>query len=121
MQKHTKTRGARLLALVLMLVMLVGLLSVSVLAATDAKPTKITLVGSDEALAYEFVDYLTYAWEDIPLYKVTVPAGTQKVQLYGTVHIDSSSGSGYCNKDTIGQWPAPIDYWTTDAVGSASP
>ena len=120
MQKHTKTRSARLLALVLMLVMLVGLLSVSVLAA-DAKPTKITLVGSDEALAYEFVDYLTYAWEDIPRYKVTVPAGTQKVQLYGTVHIDSSSGSGYCNEDTIDQWPAPIDYWTTDAVGSASP
>ena len=120
MQKHTKTRGARLLALVLMLVMLVGLLSVSVLAA-NAAPTKITLVGSDEALAYEFVGYLTYAWEDIPRYKVTVPAGTQKVQLYGTVHIDSSSGSGYCNEDTIDQWPAPIDYWTTDAVGSASP
>ena len=120
MQKTIKTRSARLLALVLMLVMLVGLLSVSVLAA-DAKPTKITLVGSDEALAYEFVDYLTYAWEDIPRYKVTVPAGTQKVQLYGTVHIDSSSGSGYCNEDTIDQWPAPIDYWTTDAVGSASP
>ena len=120
MQKHTKTRGARLLALVLMLVMLVGLLSVSVLAA-NAAPTKITLVGSDEALAYEFVGYLTYALEDIPRYKVTVPAGTQKVQLYGTVHIDSSSGSGYCNEDTIDQWPAPIDYWTTDAVGSASP
>ena len=120
MKKNTKTRGARLLALVLMLVMLVGLLSVSVLAA-DAEPTKITLVDSDKALAYEFVKYLTYAWEDIPLYKVTVPAGTQKVQLYGTVHIDSSSGSGYCNEDTINQWPAPIDYWTTDAVGSASP
>ena len=51
MQKTFKTRGTRLLALVLMLVMLVGLLSVSVLAAADAKPTKITLVGSDEALA----------------------------------------------------------------------
>ena len=50
MQKHTKTRGARLLALVLMLVMLVGLLSVSVLAA-NAEPTKITLVDSDKALA----------------------------------------------------------------------
>ena len=120
MQKTFKTRGTRLLALVLMLVMLVGLLSVSVLAA-NAEPTKITLVDSDKALAYEFVKYLTYAWEDIPLYKVTVPAGTQKVQLYGTVHIDSSSGSGYCNEDTINQWPAPIDYWTTDAVGSASP
>lgn len=120
MQKTFKTRGTRLLALVLMLVMLVGLLSVSVLAA-NAEPTKITLVGSDEALAYEFDGYLTYAMEDIPRYKVTVPAGTQKVQLYGTVHIDSSSGSGYCNEDTIGQWPAPIDYWTTDAVGSASP
>ena len=120
MQKTFKTRGTRLLALVLMLVMLVGLLSVSVLAA-NAEPTKITLVDSDKALAYEFVKYVTYAWEDIPLYKVTVPAGTQKVQLYGTVHIDSSSGSGYCNEDTINQWPAPIDYWTTDAVGSASP
>lgn len=120
MQTTTKNHRTRLLALVLMLVMLVGLLSVSVLAA-DAEPTKITLVGSDEALAYEFDGYLTYAMEDIPRYKVTVPAGTQKVQLYGTVHIDSSSGSGYCNEDTIGQWPAPIDYWTTDAVGSASP
>lgn len=120
MQTTTKNHRTRLLALVLMLVMLVVLLSVSVLAA-DAKPVKITLVGSDEALAYEFVDYVTYALEDIPRYKVTVPAGTQKVQLYGTVHIDSSSGSGYCNEDTIDQWPAPIDYWTTDAVGSASP
>lgn len=120
MQTTTKNHRTRLLALVLMLVMLVGLLSVSVLAA-NAEPTKITLVDSDKALAYEFVKYLTYAWEDIPLYKVTVPAGTQKVQLYGTVHIDSSSGSGYCNEDTINQWPAPIDYWTTDAVGSASP
>ena len=122
MQKNTKTRGARLLALVLMLVMLVGLLSVSVLAANDAKPTKITLVGSDEALDYELVDYLEFAMtEELPRYKVTVPAGTEKVQLYGTVYIDSSAGSGYCNEDTVGNWPAPIVYWTKDAVGSEAP
>lgn len=48
-------------------------------------PEKITLVGSSDALEYEFVDYLSFAWNDIPHYKVTVPAGTKKVQLYGTV------------------------------------
>lgn len=121
MQKTFKTRGTRLLALVLMLVMLVGLLSVSVLAA-NAKPTKITLVGSDEALAYEFVDYVMYALEDIPCYKVTVPAGTQKVQLYGTVYIDSSAGSGYYNpnSDPYG-WPPDIERWTSADIGSAAP
>lgn len=120
MKKNTKTRGARLLALVLMLVMLVGLLSVSVLAA-DAKPVKITLVGSENALEYEFVDHLTYAWEDIPLYKVTVPAGTQNVQIYGTVFLNSSSGSGYVDADNVESWPPAIERWTADAVGSAAP
>ena len=122
MQKTFKTRGARLLALVLMLVMLVGLLSVSVLAA-DAKPTKITLVDSDKALAYEFVDYVTYAWNDIPCYKVTVPAGTQKVQLYdSTVYIDSSAGSGYYNPNSDpSDWPPDIERWTSADIGSAAP
>ena len=120
MQTTTKNHRTRLLALVLMLVMLVGLLSVSVLAA-DAKPVKITLVGSENALEYEFVDHLTYAWEDIPLYKVTVPAGTQNVQIYGTVFLNSSSGSGYVDADNVESWPPAIERWTADAVGSAAP
>ena len=53
MQKHTKIRGARLLALVLMLVMLVGAFAVNTMAASCAKPDKITLVGSEDALEYE--------------------------------------------------------------------
>lgn len=122
MQKHTKTRGARLLALVLMLVMLVGLLSVSVLAA-DAKPTKITLVGSDKALAYEFVNYVTYAWNEIPRYRVTVPAGTQKVQIHDSiVFIDSNAGSGYWNPNSApDSWPPDIERWTSADIGSAAP
>lgn len=120
MQTTTKNHRTRLLALVLMLVMLIGLLSVSVLAA-DAKPVKITLVGSENALEYEFVDHLTYAWEDIPLYKVTVPAGTQNVQIYGTVFLNSSSGSGYVDADNVESWPPAIERWTADAVGSAAP
>ena len=120
MQTTTKNHRTRLLALVLMLVMLIGLLSVSVLAA-DAKPVKITLVGSETALEYEFVDHLTYAWEDIPLYKVTVPAGTQNVQIYGTVFLNSSSGSGYVDADNVESWPPAIERWTADAVGSAAP
>ena len=124
MQKNTKTRGARLLALVLMLVMLVGLLSVSVLAAADAKPTKITLVGSDEALAYELVDYVTYQWNSIPRYKVTVPAGTEKVQIHdSTVYIDSNAGSCYWNPncDDPNDWPPDVERWTAEAVGSKAP
>ena len=122
MQTTTKNHRTRLLALVLMLVMLVGLLSVSVLAA-DAKPTKITLVDSDKALAYEFVKYVTYAWNDIPCYKVTVPAGTQKVQLYdSTVYIDSSAGSGYYNPGSDpDSWPPDIERWTSADIGSAAP
>ena len=120
MQKNTKTRGARLLALVLMLVMLVGLLSVSVLAA--AKPEKVTLVGSNEALAYEYVEDYYYGGEDIPCYKVTVPAGTQKVQIYGTVHIGDSNGSGYWNPDSNpNSWPPDIERWTSADIGSAAP
>lgn len=123
MQKTIKTRSARLLALVLMLVMLVGVLSVSVLAAADAKPTKITLVGSDEALAYEYVDYVSYAWNDIPRYKVTVPAGTEKVQIHdSTVYIDSSAGSGYYNPDSDPtDWPPDIERWTSADIGSKAP
>lgn len=109
MQTKSTSYGKKLLALMLSLLMLVSVLPVSAWAATDAKPEKITLVGSSDALEYEFVDYLSFAWNDIPHYKVTVPAGTKKVQLYGTVYLDKAgrSGSGYTQEDGLSDWPPP--------------
>ena len=57
MQTKSTSYGKKLLALMLSLLMLVSVLPVSAWAAADAKPEKITLVGSSDALEYEFVDY----------------------------------------------------------------
>ena len=123
MQTKSTSYGKKLLALMLSLLMLVSVLPVSAWAAADAKPEKITLVGSSDALEYEFVDYLSFAWNDIPHYKVTVPAGTKKVQLYGTVYLDKAgrSGSGYTQEDGLSDWPPPVNYWSADEVGSSAP
>lgn len=123
MQTRSALRGTRLLALLLALMLLVSLMPISVLAASKAVPEKITLVGSDEALEYEYVDDLIYSWEDIPRYKVYVPTGTKSVQLHGTVYIDGSAGSGYCSEKDLDPNNNfyNFEYWTTGTVGSAAP
>lgn len=123
-QRHSAKCGTRLLAFLLALVMVLGMLpAATVQAAAKAKPEKITLVGSDAALEYEYVDDLTYSWEDIPRYKVYVPTGTTQVSLYGTVYINSSSGSGYCSEADLdpSAWTYEFEYWTNAMVGSAAP
>ena len=123
MQKHTKIRSARLLALLLMLVMLVGVFAVNAMAANYAKPDKITLVGSSDALEYEQTGTLDLFWETMALYKVYVPKGTKSVQLYGTVYINTSgnAGSGYCSEDSLSGTLPDTDSWAADEVGTASP
>ena len=124
MQTTTKNHRTRLLALVLMLVMLVGAFAVNAMAASCAKPDKITLVGSEDALEYEQSGTLALFWEDMALYKVYVPKGTTSVQLYGTVYINTSgnAGSGYCSEASFSSGMLPdTESWSADAVGTASP
>lgn len=112
----------RILALLMTLVLLVGFLPMPTRAATAAKPEKITLVGSDAALTYEYVEDLMFCWSDVPLYNVYVPAGTTQVQLHGTAYINASSGSGYCSESDLDDPNFfALEYWTSDTVGSASP
>ena len=121
---QTKTKSTfRILALLMTLVLLVGFLPMPARAAADAKPEKITLVGSDDALTYEFVDYLYYSWEEIPRYKVSVPESTTQVQLHGTVYVDASAGSGYCSEADLDMnaMVYKFEYWTADTVGAAAP
>ena len=123
MQTKSTSHGKKLLALMLSLLMLVSVLPVSAWAATDAKPEKITLVGSSDALDYEFSRYVEYtaSFEDIPLYKVYVPTGTKTVQLYGTVYVNTSSGSSYVSEADFAEWMPGFEYWDPAAVGSSAP
>ena len=123
MQTKSTSYGKKLLALMLSLLMLVSVLPVSAWAATDAKPEKITLVGSSDALEYEFSRYVEYtaSFENIPLYKVYVPTGTKTVQLYGTVYVNTSSGSSYVSEADFAEWMPGFEYWDPAAVGSSAP
>ena len=123
MQTKSTSYGKKLLALMLSLLMLVSVLPVSAWAATDAKPEKITLVGSSDALDYEFSRYVEYtaSFENIPLYKVYVPTGTKTVQLYGTVYVNTSSGSSYVSEADFAEWMPGFEYWDPAAVGSSAP
>ena len=123
MQTKSTSHGKKLLALMLSLLMLVSVLPVSAWAATDAKPEKITLVGSSDALDYEFSRYVEYtaSFENIPLYKVYVPTGTKTVQLYGTVYVNTSSGSSYVSEADFAEWMPGFEYWDPAAVGSSAP
>ena len=123
MQTKSTSHGKKLLALMLSLLMLVSVLPVSAWAAADAKPEKITLVGSSDALEYEFSRYVEYtaSFENIPLYKVYVPTGTKTVQLYGTVYVNTSSGSSYVSEADFAEWMPGFEYWDPAAVGSSAP
>ena len=123
MQTKSTSYGKKLLALMLSLLMLVSVLPVSAWAAADAKPEKITLVGSSDALEYEFSRYVEYtaSFENIPLYKVCVPTGTKTVQLYGTVYVNTSSGSSYVSEADFAEWMPGFEYWDPAAVGSSAP
>ena len=123
MQTKSTSYGKKLLALMLSLLMLVSVLPVSAWAAANAKPEKITLVGSSDALEYEFSRYVEYtaSFENIPLYKVYVPTGTKTVQLYGTVYVNTSSGSSYVSEADFAEWMPGFEYWDPAAVGSSAP
>lgn len=123
MKKKSMSYGKKLLALMLALLMMVSVLPATVLAASDARPGTLTLVGSSDALEYEFEKYVEYSssFEEIPLYKVSVPAGTEKVQLQGTAYVNTSAGSAYASESDFASWMPGFEYWDPAVVGSASP
>lgn len=107
----------RIICLLMVLAILLSTLPMTVLAAADAKPNKITLVGSEIALSYEKTGTLDYWGTDVPLYEVSVPAGTTSVRLYDSSVYISSYGSGYAAANGL----ASATDWTTATVGSSSP
>ena len=109
----------RMISLLLVMLMVLSALPVSAMAANDAKPEKITLVGSETALDYEAKGYLSFWGTDVPLYEVSVPFGTETVSLYDSGTYIGSYGSGYTNETAIQS--GDLEYWTTATVGSASP
>lgn len=113
MQTKITSHGKKLLALMLSLLMLVSVLPVSAWAAANAKPEKITLVGSSDALEYEFVDYLTFAWEDIPHYKVYPRHRRQ--QHSGAVAGPAGRLRYGCDGHSLPQKAQPVtyDHWLT--------
>ena len=101
MQTKSTSHGKKLLALMLSLLMLVSVLPVSAWAATDAKPEKITLVGSSDALEYEFVDYLSFAWNDIPHYKVTPPGPRRSSSTAPSIWIRPADPAAATRRRTV--------------------
>lgn len=85
MQTKSTSYGKKLLALMLSLLMLVSVLPVSAWAAADAKPEKITLVGSSDALEYEFSRYVEYtaSFENIPLTRFMFPPAPRRSSSTG--------------------------------------
>lgn len=108
----------RILCLLLVLGLLLSALPMTVFAAADAKPEKITLVGSDEALSYEKTGTLEYSFEDIPVYTVSVPFGTTSVSLYDSGVYLGMYGSGYVKESELYNGD---DWADIDSVGTSSP
>ena len=86
----------------------------------DAAPDKITLPGSDNALSYEYKEYLSFFGSNVPLYEVSVPYGTDKVLLHDASGIYLGFyGSGYFSEAGVATGDG--DDWEKANVGDSSP